>query len=404
MTPLQHAAFKGRTDVCQLLLENGADVNSNHHENGYSALHFAALSGNPAVTRLILEAGAKIDHLNSVNRTAAQMAAFVGQHQCVRTINNFFPKERLEKFTKQQGFETEPKLPPNLQLPFLRLINSTNIHPVKVAMFLKDNKELVLDAYKVAKVLDILVEESMKSRDTNDVLAIKCHYFATLIRQASKFLKKPDDTLDGFVKSLVKGRDVDGFPEMQERIIRQCLKEFPYIESQLLQQLVQQIAPVKIGDAPTALTTLVSGIYGPVWEDDSSCWTCGELKAEKKCSACKCVSYCDQVCQKLHWPTHKKFCKSMAEAYQTREQERLKEEAEKEQSKKEMEKLEAQIKQTSVSEDSEGNMRSGETAVQQEEVASSQTELRMVAETDTLTGSAENDRKVLAENIEKSKS
>lgn len=36
MTPLQHAAFKGRTDVCQLLLENGADVNSNHHENGYS--------------------------------------------------------------------------------------------------------------------------------------------------------------------------------------------------------------------------------------------------------------------------------------------------------------------------------------------------------------------------------
>lgn len=59
--------------------------------------------GNPAVTRLILEAGAKIDHLNSVNRTAAQMAAFVGQHQCVRTINNFFPKERLEKFTKQQG-------------------------------------------------------------------------------------------------------------------------------------------------------------------------------------------------------------------------------------------------------------------------------------------------------------
>lgn len=70
-------------------------------------------------------------------------------------------------------------------------------------MFLKDNKELVLDAYKVAKVLDILVEESMKSRDTNDVLAIKCHYFATLIRQASKFLKKPDDTLDGFVKRLL---------------------------------------------------------------------------------------------------------------------------------------------------------------------------------------------------------
>lgn len=53
-------------------------------------------------------------------------------------------------------------------------------------------------------------------------------------------------TANIFAFSLVKGRDVDGFPEMQERIIRQCLKEFPYIESQLLQQLVQQIAPVKI--------------------------------------------------------------------------------------------------------------------------------------------------------------
>lgn len=53
MTPLQHAAFKGRTDVCQLLLENGADVNSNHHENGYSALHFAALSGVCFVVHMI---------------------------------------------------------------------------------------------------------------------------------------------------------------------------------------------------------------------------------------------------------------------------------------------------------------------------------------------------------------
>ena len=45
MTPLQHAAFKGRADICQLLLNNGADVNSNYHDNNYSTLHFAALSG-----------------------------------------------------------------------------------------------------------------------------------------------------------------------------------------------------------------------------------------------------------------------------------------------------------------------------------------------------------------------
>lgn len=45
MTPLMHAAYQGRTDVCHLLLQHGADVNCNQHEYGYTALMFAALSG-----------------------------------------------------------------------------------------------------------------------------------------------------------------------------------------------------------------------------------------------------------------------------------------------------------------------------------------------------------------------
>lgn len=64
---------------------------------------FFFIQGNTDVTRLVLEHGAKIDHQNSVNRTAAQMAAFVGQHQCVRIINNYFPKHELEYFTVPRG-------------------------------------------------------------------------------------------------------------------------------------------------------------------------------------------------------------------------------------------------------------------------------------------------------------
>ena len=45
MTPLQHAAFRGQVEIAELLLSHGADVNSNYHENDYSALMFAALSG-----------------------------------------------------------------------------------------------------------------------------------------------------------------------------------------------------------------------------------------------------------------------------------------------------------------------------------------------------------------------
>ena len=81
MTALQHAAYKGNLELCRQLLLRGADVNSNEHEHGYTALMFGALSGSINVTQLLLEAGAKVYHQNNVGRTAAQMAAFVGQKQ-----------------------------------------------------------------------------------------------------------------------------------------------------------------------------------------------------------------------------------------------------------------------------------------------------------------------------------
>ena len=74
-----------------------------------------------------------------------------------------------------------------------------------------------------------------------------------LARVESYMLMMPQWPFSLFSPSLVKGRESDGFPEMQDRLVRQALKEFPYPESQLLQQLVRQIAPIKIvsAEAPT---------------------------------------------------------------------------------------------------------------------------------------------------------
>ena len=46
--------------------------------------------------------------------------------------------------------------------------------------------------------------------------------------------------------SLLKGRDSDGFPQYQEKFIRDCIRKFPYCEATLLQELVRSIAPVEI--------------------------------------------------------------------------------------------------------------------------------------------------------------
>lgn len=63
---------------------------------------------------------------------------------------------------------------------------------------------------------------------------------------AISFLCCPQPTLILLGSSLLRGRDSDGFPQYQEKFIRDCIRKFPYCEATLLQQLVRSIAPVEI--------------------------------------------------------------------------------------------------------------------------------------------------------------
>ncbi|XP_062898368.1 ankyrin repeat and MYND domain-containing protein 2a isoform X2 [Mobula hypostoma] len=325
MTPLMHAAYKGKAEMCKLLLQHGADVNCNEHEHGYTALMFAGLSGNKEITRMMLEAGAEIDVVNSVGRTAAQMAAFVGQHDCVTIINNFFSRERLDFYTKPQGLDKEPKLPVKLAGPLHKIIIMTNLHPVAIVLMVKENPLLaeVEALSKCYRVLDLIIEKCMKQREINEVLAMKMHYLSYIFQKCITFLKEHESKLDGLIKSLLKGRDSDGFPTYQEKFIRECIRKFPWCEATLLQQLVRTIAPVEIGNDPTALSVMTQIITGQVgFVDAEFCTVCGEKGADKRCSICKMVIYCNQNCQKMHWFTHKKVCKKLKE---TREKQEAKE-------------------------------------------------------------------------------
>ncbi|KAF3834469.1 hypothetical protein F7725_025673 [Dissostichus mawsoni] len=114
--------------------------------------------------------------------------------------------------------------------------------------------------------------------------------------------------------SLLKGRDSDGFPQYQEKFIRDCIRKFPYCEATLLQELVRSIAPVEIGNDPTAFSVLNQAITGQMaFVDANYCATCGEKGADKRCSLCKAVTYCSLSCQKLHWFAHKKMCRCLQE-------------------------------------------------------------------------------------------
>jgi len=323
MTPLQHAAYKGNVELCEMLLAHGADVNYSGHEYGYTPLMFAALSGKKDVVRVLLEHDACIGLVNSVQRTAAQMAAFIGQHEIVSLINNFFAPKDLEYYCQPRGLETEPKLPPFLFPALYRYIINVNLNPVRLSFILRENIELLNNAECVIRVLDLLCEKMMKQRDTNEILSVKFSYLSFVLKQTSKSYAEWQQSGDGpvlemWIKYLLKSNEIKEIPGNQDQLVMSMLKGFPYVESHLFQQIVRTIS-TSAANAP-ALNVLISCINGQHFAsaEDKSCSTCNEIGV-KTCQNCKSVFYCNRECQKLHWSVHKKHCSNLAEQHKARQ-------------------------------------------------------------------------------------
>lgn len=301
MTPLQHAAYKGSKEMVQLLLDQGADVQLCEHQHNYTALHFGALSGCSDVCLLLLEAGAKANETNTVGRSPAQMAAFVGHHNCVAVINNYVPKGDV------------PQLPPFLLESFHKFIMQINIHPIKVVMNVQSFVGLQEHLAEVKRVLEVMSEREMRrGQQSNEVMAFKLHYLGYIVGEVCKVReKRPLDMAEAFARKLLKPGKDDSL-ECMDAFLKESIREFPFRESTLFRQMV---ATLSGDEAPAALSVIGACINGQRGFLDSvaHCTSCGEEKPAKKCSKCKVVQYCDRNCQRLHWTWHKKSCSRLAQ-------------------------------------------------------------------------------------------
>ncbi|NXW26851.1 ANKY2 protein, partial [Phaetusa simplex] len=211
---------------------------------------FSPNSGNKEITWMMLEAGAETDVVNSVGRTAAQMAAFVGKVKIYYDFSKFLKNsEKLIHLNSKISSLGLPFKVRNLSA-VARQVSAvhTNSNATVIVLLVKENPLLaeVEALQKCYRVLDLICEKCMKQKDMNEVLAMKMHYISCIFQKCITFLKEREDKLDGFIKSLLKGRDKDGFPVYQEKLIRESIRKFPYCEATLLQQLVRSIAPVEI--------------------------------------------------------------------------------------------------------------------------------------------------------------
>ncbi|KAE8391419.1 ankyrin repeat-containing domain protein [Aspergillus alliaceus] len=85
---LCQAASVGDTGAIQMLLDNGADVNSMDDQPGvaYTALHHASAQGHGIAVRLLLHRSADFDKFGSDGMTALHLAAQNGHEESVRVL------------------------------------------------------------------------------------------------------------------------------------------------------------------------------------------------------------------------------------------------------------------------------------------------------------------------------
>ena len=85
-TPLLAAADMGHTQVCELLLKNGSDLEERHPGTQYTALHYAAGGGHQSLLQLLISHKADVNSRSRLEFTPLHMASQGGHLASVVTL------------------------------------------------------------------------------------------------------------------------------------------------------------------------------------------------------------------------------------------------------------------------------------------------------------------------------
>ncbi|GMT19275.1 hypothetical protein PFISCL1PPCAC_10572 [Pristionchus fissidentatus] len=322
MTPLSSASYKGCEELAKLLISKGANVNTKGHKHGYTPLMFAALAGKPDLCRVLMDAGAYAQKTNTINKTASEMAAFVGQHECVTIINNHVSIDEVEKFLHPKGADSDEQFP----LDFVRfchgLTSSHKIHPVAILFHLRDNAVHLERNKKILWVVDRVFEKQLRCKEPNEVMSMKLWLVLITLRETFKFMDEKTkgggpimskaDLCTAYAKYMLKMDPADKVRLNLDRHLRGAIVAFPYRQSLLFETMVKAMAKTHFGERPSAYEYIVQALFGQrIYALNKFCSSCGGPGAHKRCPTCK-LAYCSQECQKFDWPIHKKVCAAIA--------------------------------------------------------------------------------------------
>ncbi|CEF65644.1 Ankyrin repeat and Zinc finger, MYND-type domain and Ankyrin repeat-containing domain-containing protein [Strongyloides ratti] len=332
LSPIDQAAFKGNEELVEWLLANKANPHNKANKDGYTSLMFAALSGNSKVCELLLEAGVNSEALNILGKSASEIAAFTGQHECVSTINSYITYGCVDKILHPNGPKSSEIYPPVLVKFIHELVKGNEIHPVRIIFKIVNN--IIIKQYpkKILWVIDRLFERQLRFKSSNEMMSLKLWIIYFPLNEVMKFVKKCEnenkddeenfDTekiLLSFAKRITEIKKGSIVKEYEEIILRNTIQAFPYKQSLLHHTISRALGRIKNGTRSSVYTTIIQGLYGEqLLMNSKICETCGFIGSKLRCQRCK-TTYCSQDCQKFDWSSHKDCCKTLAQLYKQEE-------------------------------------------------------------------------------------
>ncbi|XP_065324401.1 ankyrin repeat and MYND domain-containing protein 2-like isoform X2 [Gordionus sp. m RMFG-2023] len=294
----------------------------------------------PEAVIILLENNAETLLKNTVNRTAAEMASFIGYHYLANLIKNYITLQSIEKtigkLYSSKRLVVDKRISSHLFRDLQMYINLQNIHPFKFIFHIHRHPQLLQNYLTVMSVLTEFIKNSEDLDKEDELKSFKCHYALFIINKimTNAFNHGNIDLvnhetfgnntetinihLQRFIKSVIHTIRCKPETHYVERLLREMIKNYPHKDSAIFRTLLYEIHKIPLGDNPTSHSILQNVLFYSVNEGetvnhnhvelDASCVVCSELKNTKICKNCNQIYYCSVYCQKLDWPFHKKTC------------------------------------------------------------------------------------------------
>lgn len=285
-TALMLASDTANIHAIQLLLKiTKIDVNARHGAHGIDTLQYAFLSW---------ETSEDDDERNRHNAIIRLLA----QHPDtkINAKNNF--DETILDYAVGHGHSDFVEF--LLEIPNI-IINDAQTKPMdpdydkEAPKLVKKKRDLlILKAFQAIKLRDL---ETLKS-------------ITAQIGIDSIIDSEGNTLLDAAFK--VNNREIIEFLLKHAKNAKKLLVRFPFEFISPASDLFRYFIDLAYGIEPTVITPEISKKRKREdTEINTSCANCKTSNCTKRCSACKAVYYCSDVCQKSDWKAHKEQCKNL---------------------------------------------------------------------------------------------